>query len=597
MSESTPSKIKALNNKELLINIWQELSSKRKRQVILLTFSLVLNGIAEVLSLIIFFPFISILISPDNFVKSNYSVYIPNLIINNESWLLISISIIFIFAIILTATIRLLNLHLNCKISALIGTELSTKTYKKNLLQPFQIHCQRNSSEIINATTRYAPDILIVINSFLIILSSIIISISIIFSLFLINWKISLITILSIGTIYLFIASYTSKMLHKNSVNIARKSAQQIRSIQEGLGGIKDIILESSYNFYLEIYQKSDKSLRFSQANNQFLTYSPRFTIESFGLILIALIAITISLKDTNNASFILPIIGTFALGAQKLIPSLQQIYTGWASIRSCSSGVSILIKMMKQKTNNFSIISNKKPYKLNRSIVVNNLSFSYNKKSKKIINNINFEITKGSKVGFIGKTGSGKSTVVDILMGLLKPTSGKILIDGNDLNLNKKDFQYFWRSSIAHVPQNIYLADCDILENIAFGISRSKIDFNRVKKSAKLACLSEFIESCPRKYSTFVGERGIKLSGGEKQRLGLARAFYKQKKIIVLDEATSALDYKTESKVMDSINKLDKDVTLIIIAHRLKTLEMCDKIIELDNGSIISTSNGVDIQ
>nr|WP_075440418.1 ABC transporter ATP-binding protein [Prochlorococcus marinus] len=597
MSASTPSKIEAFNNKELLINIWQELSSIRKRQIILLTFSLILNGIAEVLSLIIFLPFISILINSDNFIKSNYSNYIPNSIINNESWLLISTSIIFIFTIILTASIRLFNLHLNCKISALIGNELSTKTYKKNLQQPFQIHCQRNSSEIINATTRYAPDILIVINSFLTILSSIIISISIIFSLFLINWKISLITILSFGTIYLFIARYTSKKLHRNSLNIARESSQQIRTIQEGLGGIKDIILENSYNFYLKIYQKSDRGQRFSQASNQFLTYSPRLIVESFGLILIAVIAITVSLNDSNNGRNILPIIGTFALGAQKLIPSLQQIYSGWASIRSCSSGVSILIKMMQQKTNNFSIISYKKPYKLGKSIVVNNLSFSYNKGSKKILKNINFEITKGSKVGFIGKTGSGKSTVVDILMGLLKPTSGEILIDGNDLNLNKKDFQYFWRSSIAHVPQNIYLADCDISENIAFGISRSKIDFNRVKKSAKLACLSEFIESCPRKYSTFVGERGIKLSGGEKQRLGLARAFYKRKKIIVLDEATSALDYITESKVMDSIYKLEKDVTLIIIAHRLKTLEMCDKVIELDNGSIIRISNGVDIQ
>ena len=227
----------------------------------------------------------------------------------------------------------------------------------------------------------------------------------------------------------------------------------------------------------------------------------------------------------------------------------------------------------------------NKKSNIFKNKIHFKSIGFKYQKESPLILENINLEINKGEKIGIIGPTGEGKSTFIDIFMGLLKPTYGEILVDG--VNIHSGKYIEVWMKNLAHVPQNIYLTDNSFSENIAFGIRKEKIDFEKVKKCANMAKISSYIESCSKGYETFVGEGGINLSGGQKQRIGIARSLYKGSELIIFDEATSALDKKTEEEVMDSIKNLSKEKTILIVAHRLSTLKFCDRILKIEKGSL----------
>ena len=338
---------------------------------------------------------------------------------------------------------------------------------------------------------------------------------------------------------------------------------------------------------YVENYKKSEIPMRRAYARINILTMSPRFIIESLGMILIAFMAYSLSNRPEGISSAI-PILGAFALGAQRLLPILQQAYGGWQTIRGGQAQFSDAINLLNQPIpdhlNDTETSDNK--IEFNEYIEFKNISFSYTSKSTQVLKNISLRITKGQKIGFIGETGSGKSTLLDIIMGLLNPSDGDFIVDGQVIS---KEHYRFWQKNIAHVPQTIFLSDSSIKENIAFGISKNKIDDELVKDSARKAQISKTIESWEKKYDTSVGERGIKLSGGQRQRIGIARALYNKANILIFDEATSALDNKTEKLVMNELECLDENLTIIMVAHRLTTLKECDLIIELKDGEIKS--------
>ena len=280
---------------------------------------------------------------------------------------------------------------------------------------------------------------------------------------------------------------------------------------------------------------------------------------------------------NDSGSENILPILGMIALGAQRLLPMMQQIYVSLTIFQGSKKSIQDALNFLEKPLPVY--LNDNTQYNIcfNKNILIKNLSFKYN--NKKIISNFNLEIIKGNRIGIIGKTGSGKSTLVDLIMGLLIPQSGKILIDDVELDLNNI---YSWRTKIAHVPQNIFLSDSSVFENIAFGIPFNKIDRDRVYYAAKAAVIYDTINELPDGFNTITGERGIKLSGGQKHRIVIARAIYKKCSILILDESTSALDNITEEEVMNSLKNLDPDLTIIIIAHRLSTLNYCDKIIEI---------------
>ena len=275
-------------------------------------------------------------------------------------------------------------------------------------------------------------------------------------------------------------------------------------------------------------------------------------------------------------------------MGAQRLLPVTQKVYEGWAQSRSSKASLARVLQLLEQPLPLGYQLPTTAPLPLRQSIRLEAVHFAYAPELPEVLRGLSLEIHRGERVGLIGSTGSGKSTTLDILMGLLLPSAGKILVDGMDLHdPDHPERLSPWRDTIAHVPQSIYLADSSIAENIAFGLPIDQIDMVRVCEAAAQAQIAGFIESSPDGYNTFVGERGIRISGGQRQRIGIARALYKQAQVVVFDEATSALDTGTEAAVMESIEGLSRDLTLVMIAHRLSTLSSCDRVIELANGTV----------
>jgi len=381
---------------------------------------------------------------------------------------------------------------------------------------------------------------------------------------------------------YIFVIKHTKEKILEDGKKVAVESTRLIKSLQESLGSIRELLIDNSQIAYIKNYTTIDKLLRSSQARATFLSQSPRFIIESISMILLTLVAYNLS-KQANEISSIIPILGGFTLVAQRILPILNQSFQSWTYIRNMQPTLEQLVILLDQKVpKNYECKVKSIPF--NKLIRFNNISFRYASSDIFAVNQFNLEIHKGQKIGLIGETGSGKSTIVDILMGLLDPISGNLEVDG--LKITKEN-KIGWQINIAHVPQSIFLIDSSIAENIALGISSSEIDFTRVKLAAEKAKISELIESLPNKYNTLVGERGAKLSGGQRQRIGIARALYKGSDIIILDEATSALDPTTEESLMVSLNELSNNVTIIMIAHRLSTLKNCDMILQISDGEI----------
>jgi ATP-binding cassette subfamily B protein len=342
------------------------------------------------------------------------------------------------------------------------------------------------------------------------------------------------------------------------------------------------VLLDGNQEFYCQIYKNADSALRRAQGKSMFIGASPRYVTEALGMLLIAGLAYSLAHQSDGIAKAI-PVLGALALSAQRLLPVLQQAYSSWIQIASSQASLRDTLELLDQPLPNY-LNQPKMRMPFNRSIALKKIEFQYEKKNTYVLKGLSLTIPKGGRIGFIGETGSGKSTLLDIVMGLLSPTRGVIEVDGQIITPDNKGA---WQENIAHVPQVIYLTDSTIEENIAFGVPRNKIDQSRVKRVAQQAQISNIIESWPNQYQTFIGERGVRLSGGQRQRIGIARALYKQANIIIFDEATSALDSDTESAVMQAIDGLSNDLTLLIIAHRLTTLSGCNQIVELGNGAI----------
>ena len=414
-------------------------------------------------------------------------------------------------------------------------------------------------------------------------ISSIIVLVFILTALLALEPYIALLAFSGFGLIYFIVIRLTRKQLLRNGERIASESTNVIKSLQEGLGGIRDVLLDGSQATYCQIYRNADLPMRRAQGNTSFINTSPRYGVEALGMLLIAALAYSLAQQPDGIARAI-PVLGALALGAQRLLPVLQQAYSAWSSIRGGQALLQDALELLDQPLPSYAneTFTAAMPFKEN--ITFSKVSFRYRSDSSLVLRDIDLTIEKGSRIGFVGTTGSGKSTLLDLVMGLLQPTSGALKVDQQVVTLeNHRE----WQSRIAHVPQAIFLADSTIAENIAFGVAKDQIDDALVIQAAQQAQIADSIESWPKKYQTLVGERGIRLSGGQRQRIGIARALYKKADVIIFDEATSALDSETELAVMNSIESLNKNLTLLIVAHRLTTLRNCSRIIQLREGII----------
>ena len=479
---------------------------------------------------------------------------------------------------------------MNGRYAAAVGSEFSCEAYFRTLHQPYEFHVQCNSAALINGTTTQVGLTVGALTAFLQLSTAAVVCAGLLVGLLIIDPKVALIAFVLFGSAYGTLALTIKNRLRSNSKVIARSTTQQVKTLQEGLGGIRDVLLYGSQSAYLDTYKRADWSQRKLQAENGFLGSFPRYAIEALGVVAICVLGGTLMLSGDSEPN-VVPLIGSLALGAQRLLPALQQIYSGWSILKSYSSGIEAVLSMLNQSMPLSTSIS--EPFQLEKSICLENVVFAYRDNDTKILKDIDMSINSGQCIGLVGHTGGGKSTLVDVIMGLLQPTTGRVLIDGLDLHdLSRPERLLAWRAAIAHVPQNIFLSDNSFAENIAFGVPRSQINMPRVRKAAEQAQIAPYIEGLPLSYDTFVGERGIRLSGGQKQRIGIARALYRHAKVLILDEATSALDTRTESVVMESIGSLSKHLTIIMVAHRLSTLKHCNKIFEISDGKILKVES-----
>lgn len=576
------------NKKDNIINLlkrlWSHIQSRRKKQLMVLFALIVISSFAEMISIGAVFPFLAALTNPDKLYEikiiKSFFEYIG---VKSSKELLLPISIIFAITAMSSGGIRLLLLWANNKISFATGADFNFSIFKKTLYQTYAVHIARNSSEIISGITDKSYVLIKSISDVLTIFSSLIVFTSVLIMLISIDPIVALSSFIGFGGIYFIVILSTRKVLSKNSKKIALDTTRLIQSLQEALGGIRDVLIDGTQAMHCNIYRNIDLPLRKAQAVNQIIYNSPRYMLESLGIILIIVVAYFLSNKQ-DGISKAIPVLGILALGAQKMLPVLQQAYGSWSSLYAYKASIIEVLKLLDQPMPEYYTTENKKYINFNSNISLNNISFRYGDNMPNVINNVSINIKKGSTIGIIGTTGSGKTTLLDIIMGLLHPKDGSIEIDG--VKITNENYRS-WQSMIAHVPQTIYLADTTISENIAFGVPTDKIDFDKVIKSCEKAQISQIIDEMPEKYNTKVGERGVRLSGGQRQRIGIARALYKNAQLIILDEATSALDTNTETAVMNAIEKLNKNITLIIIAHRITTLKNCDNIIEIENGRV----------
>lgn len=537
---------------------------------------------AEAISISALLPFLAVLDNPDRLFDSDLTKHlILAFEIKKSSDLVIPVTIVFCLLIIFANTIRLTLLWVQTRLAYAIGADISLEIYRRTLYQPYSVHVQRNSSELISGITAKTGG---VVHGFVLpilsLLNSIVIVLAIMIALISIQPFAALTAFSGFGVLYIIIIRITRKGLAKNSARANAEQSRVIKALQEGMGGIRDILLNSAQENYCRTYQAADLPLRKAQANIQLISTSPRYVIEALGVVMIATIAVRLSLPGSQFGA-VIPILATLALGAQRLLPIMQQAYSAWTSIKGVHDTLLDVRELLAQPYP-IDICRSSKSINFCNEIRLNSIYFRYADSLPWILKGVNLSVKRGSKVGFFGVTGSGKSTFLDIFMALLEPTKGNIIIDNTPLTeVNRRS----WYPHIAHVPQAIYLADTSIEENIAFGVSVADIDYQRVRNAAQRAQIDGTIESWVQGYKTIVGERGVRLSGGQRQRLAIARAFYKRADVIIFDEATSALDSGTESDVMDAINSLGDDVTLLIVAHRLSTLAVCDEVFEFSNG------------
>lgn len=559
----------------------------RQHQFLLLMVLTLISTFMEVVSIGAVLPFLSVLIDPEKVF--NYPLikdHAPLFAISSAEQLILPLTVGFIIFSLISGGIRLLLLWASTKFAFANGADLSIEMYRRTLYQPYSVHISRNSSEVVSGIISKVNGVVFsVILPMLALISSVVLLIAITLTLLFINVIVAITVIFVFGGCYLIITSLSRHRLKKNGKLIAYEQTQVVRALQEGLGGIRDVLLDGTQAIYCEIYEKADRPFRKAYGNNTFIGGSPRFVMEALGMVLIACLAYVLS-QQSGGISSALPLLGALALGAQRILPAMQQGYSAWATITANQAILADTISFLNQSLpdENEQIVTT--PISFEKSVCLSNIRFRYTNDSPWVLDGFNLEIYRGSRIGIIGSSGSGKSTAIDILMGLLTPTEGMLLIDGNPCYGAQNRL---WQKMIAHVPQSIYLTDATIEENIAFGVPRALIDKKRVRFAARQAQIADFIESRPEGYNAKVGERGIRLSGGQRQRIGIARALYKQAKILVFDEATSALDAETELSVMDSIDSLDRGLTIILVAHRITTLSRCDKIVEFGCGRVIS--------
>ncbi len=564
--------------------------SEAKAKLILILLLFLLTLILDLLGIGMVAPYIAILSDP-----SYSNIYLDRLQITFGAESLVLITSV-IFALIFTLK-SILVVFANKKLiefGYFNGVRIRLLLMKSYQLMPYLSFTKRNSSEYIyhieNLAGSFAQGTLITLIR---VISEIVISLSILFFLI---WSVGYLVIFAIvffGTVvYAYLSFFKNRLMEYGRLTNSH-STTMVQTINEGMSGLKELRILGKEEYFLSILEKEAQGYATSRIKSSIISIIPRYLLE---LLLVLSVVIMVVVSDFSGDSLegIVPVLSTLAVASLRLFPSLNQIVNGVSKIRYSHNTVKLLYNDLKDLAQyrgqqNTHI---KTPIEKFKSLELKNISFTYNNKIKSIINNISIRINAGDVIGFVGSTGSGKTTLINIILGLIDPTKGSILVNEETSHCLTKILS----GHVAYLPQKVFLIDDTLKKNIALGENIDEIDLVKLNLAIKNACLSEVVKSLPEGVDTNIGESGVRLSGGQQQRIALARAFYYSRSILVMDESTSALDQETENEIIDEIEKNRVDTTIIVIAHRLTTLKYCDVIYRLDKGVIIERGNYKDL-
>ena len=566
-----------------LAEIFRHLSRARRRQFYFLLALMLVGAIAELGTIGSIIPFLALLAGQTlpGHLAWTAGIFAPFTVGGHAVRVA---GVVFVVFVLLAGGLKLELTWVQRSFTHWLAHDLTVETQRRILAQPYAFHIERNSSTLIASVDMVEILALEVVLPLMQTLTAAFTAAVILAGLVYIDPFTASLGAVAFGAMYIAFSTFAAKRLARNSAVLGESYQQRVKIIQESIGGIRDTIIDGSQAMHLRFLAAVNGRLASARATTSFIAAAPRYLVESIGIVTIAAIAGFVSLREGGLAPA-LPFLGALGLGAQRLLPLLQNIYTGWTTAAGSRSSIGQVLELLRLPVDErHGTDAGEIPLK--RQIAAEGLSFSYPSRESAALDKLDFQIPAGSMVALVGKTGSGKTTLADVLMGLLEPASGLICIDG--VRLTPANVGGWWRG-IAHVPQAIFLADASIERNIALSLPDAQPNRDRVIEAAKKAQLHEFIASLPEGYDTHVGERGIRLSGGQRQRLGIARAIYKNAPILVLDEATSALDYDTEAAVVEALNQLQREGrTIIIIAHRLSTVEHCDFVARLEHGRLV---------
>ncbi len=555
----------------------------RRRQFMLLVCLMVMGALADTFTLGAIVPFISIMSDPAAFTSSEIGGYVAPLVagMTLETQMLL-LTGIFITTLLVAGLLRAVITWSSGRFAMRVGQDLGNKVYSNIVRQDYSFHLNTSSSKLLAAVQKiqvFPQNVLVPATQAI---TSLVTSLFIITALLIINLTMALSALAAVVILYGLVVAVFNPIQRRNSFFIARIQPEKARLVQEGVGGARDIIINDLSGFYERLFDKVEHGLRSRFATNLFLAQVPRYFVETTMLVLVAVV-VYLAAANTGDISSLMATAAAFALGLQRILPSMQMVYRGWAQISSNAGSMEIMVKYLELEPPPVSTGADA-AISFERDIRLSAMDFSYSEDAKPVLKGLNLTIARGEFIGLTGRTGSGKSTLVDIIMGLHLPTGGEMLIDGVALSqVTLAD----WRRRIAHVPQAVFLVEGSIRENIALGVNPQDVDEALLAKVVELAELEPVVAALDAGLETTVGERGARLSGGQRQRIGIARALYLSREILVLDEATSALDEATQTRVMANIRSSRAGMTVVAIAHRLETLTACDRIIRLDRGKI----------
>ena len=569
-------------------NIAFLLSFNERRNLIWLLIMMLMMAFMDTLGVASVFPFIAVLTNPmiietNLFLNKIFQVSEIFGVENNQQFFLL-LGIFVFLIIVISLVVKVSTSYLQIRFTSMLEYSIGKRLMEKYLNQPYSWFLSHNSNDLIkNILSEVHQIIEVAIYPMAELIAKGMVAIALLALLFLTDIKLALLISFSIGGIYGSIYYFLRNFITKIGEERLKNNHLRYRVVSQAFGSIKDVKVRGSEEVHTKFFSNSSYTYAKSISLAHMTSQLPRYILEgiAFAGIMLLLLYMISQKGSMNNA---LPIISLYIFAGYRLMPSMQQVYSSFTHLRYIGSSIDNLVNEIKN-LKAYNLSQDKSILQLNKKITLNNIYYNYPDTPHSTLEDINISISAKSTIGFVGPSGSGKSTTIDIILGLLEPQKGTLEVDGKVIT---GDNLRSWQRTIGYVPQQIYLIDDTIAANIAFGLDEKEIKQDWVEKACRNANLEEFINELPKKYNTIIGEGGIRLSGGQRQRIGIARALYHNPRVLVLDEATSALDNETEQAVMNAVNKLGKDVTIILIAHRLNTVENCDIIFKLEKGRVV---------